>query len=121
MANVKQLLKKSILAFFVIAEDAIDNWSDQDGDRIMREALTRARDRASYLALENARLQDEVDFLKSEKPILYKDESAVLGFVISECDLENRDYRILLNLIDRHRTLDYSLSDFETFGNDDEN
>lgn len=83
------LIKKAVLACVALLEDAVERLGDPNGSEVMLEALRKARDRGAELALENARLEDEVERLTRSLdelqdkyafngPTLYRDEVAAL-------------------------------------------
>jgi len=82
-------LNKLIHGVLVTIEDAIERFGDPSTRQIMYEAMIKARDRASELAIENAALEDRVDALTARLNdvdesggALFKDEVDAINAVI---------------------------------------
>jgi hypothetical protein len=70
-----------------LASDAIDSWSSGESRQALLTKLREAVQRASELALDKARLEEQVDKLRFNGPSLYKDEVDALVAVISSLNI----------------------------------
>jgi hypothetical protein len=73
-------LTKDILNVSVtLASDAIEGWALNETRDGLLERLRSTAERGAELALENARLEDEIDALRFNGPTLWKDEVEALN------------------------------------------
>ncbi len=83
-------LTKDILNVSVtLASDAIEGWALNETRESLLERLRSAAERGAELALENARLEDEVDALRFNGPTLYRDEVEALRSARSLMDQDH--------------------------------
>lgn len=73
-----QLIENAFTLGVTLASDAIDSWSTQETRGHLLQRLREAVQRASELALENAKLKDDIDAMRFNGPSLYCDEVAAL-------------------------------------------
>ncbi len=78
MSRILHLLEDAFTLGVTLASDAIDSWSTGESRSAILQKLRDAVQRGSELALDKARLEDEVDGLRFNGPTLYKDEVDLL-------------------------------------------
>lgn len=69
-----KLTRGLVEAGVIIAGDAIEAWSLSETRHALYDRLRGAAERSAELALENAKLKDEIDSLRFNGPSLWKDE-----------------------------------------------
>lgn len=86
-------IRNALRATAALIEHRIEKWGDPLGETTMLDAMRRARDRAAELAIENARLHDEIetltkrlneirDIIDVHKTTLFSDEVTALKWVV---------------------------------------
>ncbi len=97
----------------ILIEDALDGWMTNESRAGLQQRLRVAAERGAELALEVARLEDEVDRLRFNGPTLWKDEVDLLRDIsttmqknIREGDfgvvkMLGRNLQIIEHLLDR--------------------
>jgi len=75
------LIEDAFTLGVTLASDAIDSWTTQETRGHLLQRLREASQRGAELALENARLKDELDAHRFNGPSLYRDETEALYYV----------------------------------------
>jgi hypothetical protein len=80
-------LAEDVLTLSVtLASDAIDSWSSGESRQALLTRLREAVQRSSELALDKARLEDQLDRLRFSGPSLYKDEVEAIRHLLQYAD-----------------------------------
>lgn len=80
MPRLRQILGDAFTLGVILVSDAIDSWASGESREAILENLRKATQRGGELALENAKLKDEIDGLRFNGPSLYKDEAEALWY-----------------------------------------
>lgn len=79
--RLKKIATGAVDLAIILIEDTIESWSSTETREGLQKTLRTTSERAAELAVENTRLEDELDKLRFNGPSLWKDEVEMLqGF-----------------------------------------
>ena len=95
------LMEDALSLGVTLVSDVIDSWATGETREAILQKLREAVQRSSELALEKARLEEEVDSLRFNGPSLYRDEVEALRWTINWRADEKGYLEVLRGLLNR--------------------